>query len=266
MKTNSMMIPVLSIAGSDPSGGAGIQADVKTITAHRLYAETVITALTAQNTLGVYGVEDVSAEFVAQQIDAVFEDIRPEAVKIGMVSSVEIIAVIAARLRYWKSKNIVLDPVMISTSGGKLITDKAIEALKTELMPLADLITPNLAEAEVLCGHAISGEADMERAAWQLHEVYGKAILIKGGHLNDRADDVLIDKMGKIQWFSEEHIDTRNTHGTGCTLSSAIACNLAVGLDEFEAFHHAKSYVTGALKSGLDLGKGSGPLNHVWCQ
>ncbi|MGI6105696.1 MAG: bifunctional hydroxymethylpyrimidine kinase/phosphomethylpyrimidine kinase [Raoultibacter sp.] len=258
------MVPVLSIAGSDPSGGAGIQADIKTITAHRCYAETVITALTAQNTLGVYGVENISREFIAMQIDAVFDDIRPEAVKIGMVSSVPIIETIVERLRFWGARNIVLDPVMMSTSGGKLISDEAIDALKAMLIPLADVITPNLAEAEVLCGYALRTEEEMERAASQLHEISGNAVLIKGGHLSEKADDVLIDKAGTIQWFAEEHIVTNNTHGTGCTLSSAIACDLAMGLDMPAAVYRAKSYVTGALRDGLELGRGSGPLNHMW--
>lgn len=258
------MVAVLSIAGSDPSGGAGIQADIKTIAAHRLFAETAITALTAQNTLGVYGVENVTPEFVAAQIDAVFDDIRPAAVKVGMVSSVEIIEVIAARLRYWEAENIVVDPVMVSTSGGKLIGDDAIGVLIDKLIPLADLITPNLPEAEVLCGSYPGTEADVEQAAADLLALGPRAVLIKGGHSQGSADDHLRTSEGESVWFREEHIETSNTHGTGCTLSSAIACNLALGYDVATAVRKAKGYVTGALRAGLDLGKGSGPLDHMW--
>lgn len=258
------MKPVLSIAGSDPSGGAGIQADIKTIAAHRLFAETAITALTAQNTLGVYGVEDVSPDFVAAQIDAVFDDIRPAAVKVGMVSSVPIIEVIVDRLRYHQARNIVVDPVMVSTSGGRLISEEAIEALVKHLVPLADIITPNIPEAEVLCGFLPVCEEDRVRAAETLLELGPRAVLIKGGHVSDSADDLLKLSQGDTVWLRERRISTENTHGTGCTLSSAIACNLASGQDVVSAVRHAKAYVTGALRSGLDLGRGCGPLNHMW--
>lgn len=258
------MLAVLSIAGSDPSGGAGIQADIKTIAAHQLYAETVITALTAQNTLGVYGVEEVSPAFVVKQIDAVFDDIRPAAVKIGMVSSVAIIEAIAERLCYWKAENIIVDPVMVSTSGGRLISPEAIDSLKTHLIPLADLITPNLPEAEVLCGCLPKGEEEREHVALQLGDLNAGAVLIKGGHEQSAANDVLVTKDKDIVWFREEHIKTKNTHGTGCTLSSAIACNLALGLDMVRSVQKAKDYVTGALRDGMNLGRGNGPLNHAW--
>lgn len=255
---------VVSIAGSDPSGGAGIQADIKTIAAHRLFGETAITALTAQNTLGVYGVEDVSSAFVAAQIDAIFDDIRPAAVKIGMVSSVAIIEVIAERLIHWQAENIVVDPVMVSTSGGKLISDEAVAALKKTLIPIASVITPNIPEAEVLCGFSITTEEDMERATAILAKSTQGAVLVKGGHTQEGANDLLVTSDGAATWFYGERIATENTHGTGCTLSSAIACNLATGLTMPQAVRKAKDYVTGALQSGLDLGKGSGPLDHMW--
>lgn len=258
------MKAVLSIAGSDTSGGAGIQADIKTISAHGLFAETVITALTAQNTLGVTGVEEVSAAFVGQQIDAVFDDIVPDAVKIGMVSSREIIEVIAEKLTTRKARNIVVDPVMVSTSGSQLINDEAIGALKERLIPLADVVTPNLPEAEVLCGYQISNKAEMEQAARDLSRLCRGTVLVKGGHMNDRADDVFVGSDGEVHWLSGEHIETKNTHGTGCTLSSAIACNLALGKPIYEALAQAKAYVSGAIKENPNLGKGNGPLNHLW--
>lgn len=258
------MLSVLSIAGSDPSGGAGIQADIKTITAHKMFAETVITALTAQNTLGVYGVQEVTPDFVAAQIDAVFSDIRPAAVKVGMVSSVAIIEVIADRLKHWKTENIVVDPVMVATSGGKLISSEAVDALIAKLIPMAKVITPNLPEVEVLCGVYPRSEADIERTAIDLMDFGSATVLIKGGHAEGSANDYLRTREGEGFWFREEHIRTANTHGTGCTLSSAIACNLSQGLDVPTAVQKAKGYVTGALRDGLNLGKGNGPLNHMW--
>lgn len=257
------MKAVLSIAGSDPSGGAGIQADLKTIAAHRLFGETAITALTAQNTLGVYGVEDADPNFVAAQIDAVFDDIYPSAVKIGMVSSVAIIKVIADRLTHWDAKNIVVDPVMVATSGGKLISDEAIDALMEYLIPLADIITPNLPEAEVLCGRTLTTEDDMASAALELASRTKCAALVKGGHIGEAANDVLAQEKD-IVWLREERIGIASTHGTGCTLSSALACNLAQDLDVEASARKAKSYVTGALRSGLSIGKGSMVLDHMW--
>lgn len=257
------MKAVLSIAGSDSSGGAGIQADIKTIAAHGLFAETAITALTAQNTTGVTGVFEVDPAFVVAQIDAVFEDIRPDAVKIGMVASSGIIAAIADALERQGAQNVVLDPVMVATSGARLIDEDAVEALRTRLLPLATVATPNMPEAQVLCGMAVDGDATMERAARMLAE--GKqAVLVKGGHRSDAADDVLVEADGSVTWMRGPRIDTKNTHGTGCTLSSAIACGLAEGLDVVASVRRARAYVRGALAAGLDLGRGSGPLDHMW--
>lgn len=258
------MKAVLSIAGSDSSGGAGIQADIKTIAAHRLFAETAITALTAQNTLGVSGVSEVDPSFVAAQIDAVFEDIRPDAVKVGMVSSPAIIEAIAERLRAWDARNVVVDPVMVATSGARLIDEGAVAALRAHLLPMADVITPNIPEAEVLCGFSLESEGDRQHAARQLLALCGGAVLVKGGHGDGAADDVLALQDGTLRWFRHAAIDTKNTHGTGCTLSSAIACGLACGLPVGESVSRAKAYVTGALAAGLELGKGCGPLDHMW--
>ena len=254
---------VVSIAGSDSSGGAGIQADLKTIEALGLFAQTAITALTAQNTLGVSGVLDVPSEFVVQQIDAVFDDIRPGAVKIGMVSSALNVVAIAESLRAHAAENIVVDPVMVSTSGSRLISDGASEALIGRLFPLASVITPNIPEAEVLWGRGIATKRDMEAAAGELSERFGVAVLVKGGHGISDADDVLAER-GLTCWLPGERIENSNTHGTGCTLSSAIACGLAKGFTVFEACEYAKRYISGALAAQLDLGKGSGPLDHMW--
>ncbi|HAX72324.1 MAG TPA: bifunctional hydroxymethylpyrimidine kinase/phosphomethylpyrimidine kinase [Firmicutes bacterium] len=255
------MKKVLSIAGSDCSGGAGIQADLKTMTAHGVYGMSVITALTAQNTTGVYGVLEVEPEFVGQQLECVMNDIYPDAVKIGMVSSAKIIEEIANQLKRYDVKNIVLDPVMVSTSGSRLLSDDAMEALTQTLMPLATLITPNIHEAECLCGFSIANKADMVAAAKEISKQYKGQILIKGGHLEDCADDLLYQK-GEEIWFSAARIHNPNTHGTGCTLSSAIACQLALGLRVDAAVSEAKSYISQALAAQLDLGKGSGPINH----
>jgi hydroxymethylpyrimidine/phosphomethylpyrimidine kinase len=254
---------VLTIAGSDCSGGAGIQADIKTITTHGMFAMSVITALTAQNTTGVYGVLESTPEFVAQQMDAVFADIFPDAVKIGMVSNKEIIRVIAEKLLQYKAVNIVLDPVMVSTSGSRLLKDDAMEMLMTKLMPLAAIITPNIPEAECLCGFTIETRDDMEKAAIKISGWYGGNILIKGGHLKDYSDDLLYSD-GQCHWYAQEKINNPNTHGTGCTLSSAIACNLAFGRSMKDSITHSKHYITGALMANLNLGAGSGPLNHCW--
>lgn len=257
------MKKVLTIAGSDCSGGAGIQADIKTITVHGMYAMSAVTALTAQNTTGVYGISDVEPEFVLRQLDCVFQDIRPDAVKIGMVSSGEIIRAIAEKLRDYKAENIVLDPVMVATSGSRLMSHGAMDALTGLLFPLAAVVTPNIPEAESLSGVLISSGADMERAAARIAGLTPGAVLIKGGHLTSSADDLLyLD--GKAFWLKGPRVENTNTHGTGCTLSSAIACGLARGLTVPESVAEAKSYVTGALKAGLDLGKGSGPLMHTW--
>lgn len=258
------MKKVLTIAGSDCSGGAGIQADIKTITVHKMYAMSVITALTAQNTTGVYGILDAGADFVSSQMDCVFNDIRPDAVKIGMVSSAEIIHAIALKLREHGAGNIVADPVMVATSGSRLLNEDASNALITELLPLADVITPNLPEAEVLCGFEIKDEAGMERAALMLSDKLSTAVLIKGGHLTGSADDLLVDSEGSL-WLRAPRVNNPNNHGTGCTLSSAIACGLAGGMSVRDSVRAAKEYITGALEAGLNLGSGSGPLNHVYC-
>ncbi len=257
------MKKVLTIAGSDCSGGAGIQADLKTITVHKMYGMSVITALTAQNTTGVYGIEEVSKEFVCNQIDCIFKDIEPDSIKIGMVSNSEIIEVIAERLSYYNAKNIVLDPVMVSTSGSKLICDEAINVLTNKLMPLAKVITPNIKEAEVLCGFKVENQEDMIKAAKEIAKDLNVAVLVKGGHLSEDAIDILYEH-GKITYFKSERIDNPNTHGTGCTLSSAIACNLAEGKNLEESIKNAKEYLTGAIKAKLDLGKGRGPLEHTY--
>ena len=258
------MKKVLTIAGSDCSGGAGIQADIKTITAHKAYAMSVITALTAQNTTGVYGISEVSPQFVAQQLDCIFSDIRPDAVKIGMVSNAEIISTIADKLLEFKAKNIVVDPVMVSTSGSRLLSDEAMEALITRLLPLGHIITPNIPEAQALCGFELKTEDDMVLAAKKISEHTGGAVLIKGGHMENSANDFL--HLGSMTfWLRSSKIDNPNSHGTGCTLSSAIACGLAQGKSLEKSVADAKSYIIGALRAGLDLGKGRGPLDHSFC-
>ena len=255
------MKKVLTIAGSDCSGGAGIQADIKTITAHKMYAMSAVTALTAQNTTGVYGIVAVTPEFLAQQLDCIFTDIVPDAVKIGMVSSAPLIHIIAEKLREYRAENIVVDPVMVSTSGSRLLADDAVSALTGELLPLGTVITPNIPEAAVLSGINIQAPEEMALAARKI--VTGPAVLVKGGHLRDSADDLLYAD-GKEIWFRAARVNNRNTHGTGCTLSSAIACGLAAGLDPVQSVKQAKGYVYGALQAGLDLGKGDGPLNHCY--
>ncbi len=251
----------LAIAGSDSSGGAGIQADIKTMTMNGVYAMSVITALTAQNTLGVRGICETAPEFLKEQIDAVFEDIFPDSVKIGMVSSKELVDVIAKRLNFYNAKNIVIDPVMVATSGGVLMKSDAIEALTKKLFPIATLVTPNIPEAEVLSGMKIKCREDMIKSAKYINETYGCNVLLKGGHSEDDANDLLCER-GNIIWFESKRIDNPNTHGTGCTLSSAIASNLARGFSVGESVERAKGYISEALAYGLDLGKGSGPLMH----
>ncbi len=251
----------LTIAGSDCSGGAGIQADIKTMMANGVYAMSVVTALTAQNTTGVSSVMEVTPEFLSEQLDSVFRDIFPDAVKIGMVSSAELIEVIAEKLREYGAKNIVLDPVMAAASGSRLLREDAADILTTRLFPLADVITPNIPEAEQIAGCRIVTMQEMERTAEEIGLTYHTSVLIKGGHGVKDADDLLYHDGEKI-WFYGERIDTRNTHGTGCTLSSAIAANLAKGYDLPESIRMAKEYLTGALSAGLDLGTGSGPVDH----
>lgn len=256
---------VLSIAGSDSSGGAGIQADIKTIEALGLFAQTAVTALTAQNTTGVAGVFESTPEFVRAQMDAVFADIRPDAVKIGMVSSGDLVRAIASGLRSHGAKNVVVDPVMVATSGSALMGEGVKDVLVSELFPLARVVTPNIPEAEALSGVSISSKADMERAAQAISATTPGAVLVKGGHDVDatRADDLLYAE-GNCMWIPGVRIETSNTHGTGCTLSSAIACGLAEGYDVEDAVVRAKHYVAGALDAGLDMGQGCGPLDHLW--
>ena len=254
------MKTALSIAGSDTSGGAGIQADLKTMTMNGVFAMSAITALTAQNTTGVQGIFEVTPEFLGMQIDSVFTDIRPDAVKIGMVSSVNLISVIAERLTAYHAENIVVDPVMVATSGAKLISEDAVSALKEKLLPLATVVTPNIPEAEVLADMKITSPADMVTAAEIISKAYHCAVLCKGGHSMNDANDLLYDEKG-AHWFRGKRIDI---HGTGCTLSSAIAANLAKGNDLETAVERAKEYISGALAAMLDLGAGSGPMNHAF--
>lgn len=256
-----IMKKVLTIAGSDCSGGAGIQADLKTMISNGVYGMSAITALTAQNTTGVFDILDVNPEFVKAQIDAVFNDIEPDAVKIGMVSNPEIIKVIADDLRLYNAKNIVLDPVMVATSGAKLISDEAIDTLVNELIPLATLITPNIPEACCLADASINNEEDMIHVAKMIGDKFNCAVLLKGGHSINDANDLLYAG-GEYQWFNGKRIDNPNTHGTGCTLSSAIASNLAKGYNLKDAVCGAKKYISLALADMLDLGSGSGPMNH----
>ena len=255
------MRTAVTIAGSDSSGGAGIQADIKTMMANGVYAMSAITALTAQNTTGVTSILNATPEFLGDELDAIFTDIYPDAVKIGMVSESGLIKTIAAKLRQYGAKKIVVDPVMVATSGARLISEEAVDTLKNELFPLADVLTPNIPEAEVLTGRTITGTEEMIEAAKEISETYHCAVLCKGGHhVNDANDLFYAD--GTYRWFNGKRINNPNTHGTGCTLSSAIAANLAKGYDLETAVKRAKEYISGALAAMLDLGKGSGPMDH----
>ena len=277
------MNTVLTIAGSDSGGGAGIQADIKTMSAHGIYAMSAITALTAQNTMGVTDIMEVTPEFLGKELDAIFTDIYPDAVKLGMLSDVHLMQVTTAKLREYKAKHVVIDPVMVATSGSRLMKEDAIQFMKDELFPLAEIITPNIPEAECLTKMTISGEQDMVDAGIALYlqvkerkqylsgepvntDIFNEqetAILVKGGHRINDANDILVIK-DRVITIRAERIDNVNTHGTGCTLSSAIACNLAMEKTIEEAVRSAKEYLTGAIRSGLNLGKGPGPLNHMW--
>ena len=257
------MKTALTIAGSDCSGGAGIQADLKTMTLNGVYAMSAITALTAQNTTGVRAIQESTPDFLKQQIDAVFEDIYPDAVKIGMVASSELIRVIADRLKYYDAKNVVIDPVMVASAGSSLMKQNAVQTLITELLPISTLVTPNIPEAQVLSGMSIQYKEDMIAAAKQIGDSYHCAVLLKGGHSINDANDLLYAD-GELRWFDGKRIDNPNTHGTGCTLSSAIASNLAKGFTLTESIRRAKDYISGALAAMLDLGKGSGPMNHAF--
>ena len=255
------MKTALTIAGSDCSGGAGIQADIKTMTMNGVYAMSAITALTAQNTTGVRSIQEVTPDFLIEQLDAVFEDIVPAAVKIGMVSSKELICVIADRLQYYRAKNIVVDPVMVATAGSSLIKTDAVQTLASQLLPLSTVVTPNIPEAEVLSGLTIHSQEDMEKAAKQIGDTHGCAVLLKGGHSINDANDLLYTD-DSLRWFEGKRINNPNTHGTGCTLSSAIAANLAKGYSLAESVQRSKNYISGALAAMLDLGKGGGPMMH----
>lgn len=254
---------LLTIAGSDSCGGAGIQADLKTFSAHGVYGMSVITAVTAQNTQGVLAVQDISAELIGKQIEAIFDDIRVDGLKIGMVSQIETINAIAEGLRFYKPSNIVLDPVMVSKSGYHLLQPEAKEALASSLLPLATVVTPNIPEAEVITGRRIDGIEDMEKAARMIFEMGSQNVLIKGGHLDDEATDILFDGTNII-CLKSRRVDTKNTHGTGCTLSAAIASNLAKGYSIGEAVARAKEYITVAIENSLSIGKGVGPTNHFY--
>ena len=257
------MKTALTIAGSDCSGGAGIQADLKTMTMNGVYAMSAITALTAQNTTGVRAIQESTPEFLKQQLDAVFEDIFPDAVKIGMAASSELICVIADRLRYYDAKNVVVDPVMVATSGSSLLKDNAVQTLITELLPISTLVTPNIPEAQVLSGKTIESKEDMLSTVKFIGDTYGCAVLLKGGHSINNANDLLYAN-SELVWFEGKRIDNPNTHGTGCTLSSAIASNLAKGFTLAESVQRAKDYISGALSAQLDLGQGLGPMNHAF--
>lgn len=262
-KKGNIMKTALTVAGSDSSGGAGIQADIKTMTVNGVYAMSAVTALTAQNTLGVRSIMETTPEFLKDQLDAVFEDIFPDAVKIGMVASAELISVIAERLAYYKAERIVLDPVMVATSGSSLMRNDAVDALLKKLVPLSDVVTPNIPEAEILSGMSIQTERDMETAARLIGDTCGSAVLLKGGHSVNDANDLLYSG-GEYRWFCGKRIDNPNTHGTGCTLSSAIAANLAKGYTLEDSVQRAKDYISGALSAMLDLGQGSGPMDHAF--
>ena len=257
------MKTALTIAGSDCSGGAGIQADLKTMTMNGVYAMSAITALTAQNTTGVRAIQESTPDFLKQQLDAIFEDIYPDAVKIGMVASSELIHVIADRLRHYEAINIVVDPVMVATSGSALMKNDAVQTLIEELLPISTLVTPNIPEAQVLSGLSIETKEDMIIAAKHIGDNYHCAVLLKGGHSINDANDLLYAN-GELHWFEGKRINNPNTHGTGCTLSSAIASNLAKGYTLSESVQRAKDYISGALAAMLDLGKGSGPMNHAF--
>jgi len=263
------MKKVLSIAGSDSCGGAGIQADLKSFSANGVYGMSVITAITAQNTMGVFAVQDLEVEIIKAQIDAIFTDIVVDAVKIGMVSSISTIEAISEKLELYKPKNIVLDPVMISKSGFSLLRPESKTALIKKLIPLASLITPNVPEAEEILHEVdsaittIETVEDMERAAKEIWKLGCENVLLKGGHMQGDAIDVFYDGV-EIIHFTSDRIHTKNTHGTGCTLSSAIAANLALGFSMKDAIKNSKQYITTAIKHSLDIGHGVGPTNHFY--
>ncbi len=257
------MKTALTIAGSDSSGGAGIQADLKTMTMNGVYAMSAITALTAQNTTGVKSIVEVTPDFLGAQMDMVFTDIRPDAVKIGMVANSELIKMIVDRLTFYKAENIVVDPVMVATSGADLMRSEAVITMKEHLLPIATIVTPNIPEAAVLTGMKIENKDDMVTAAIHIHQTCGCSVLLKGGHSIHDANDLLCQN-GDVKWFYSKRIHNPNTHGTGCTLSSAIASNLAKGFDLDTSVQRAKNYISSALEAMLNLGQGAGPMNHAF--
>jgi hydroxymethylpyrimidine/phosphomethylpyrimidine kinase len=262
-KEERMMKKVLTIAGSDSSGGAGIQADLKTFSAHGIFGMSVITAVTAQNTQGVFAVQDIDPEVIVKQIEAIFDDIEVDGVKIGMVSQVPTIEVIVEQVQRYGAKNIVVDPVMVSKSGYHLLNQDAERILIEKLLPLADLVTPNIPEAEVITNRSIRTLKEMEEAALMIHQMGARNVLLKGGHLEDSSTDILYNGE-EYTYFSAPRIQTKNTHGTGCTLSSAITSNLALGYDIVQAVKAAKEYITIAIQHSLAIGKGVGPTHHFY--
>jgi hydroxymethylpyrimidine/phosphomethylpyrimidine kinase len=259
--TNKAIKIVLTIAGSDSGGGAGIQADLKTFAALGVYGTSAVTAVTAQNTLGVFGIQDMSPDFVGAQIDATISDIGADAVKVGMLANADIIELVANKLNEYKIKSVVVDPVMVAKGGDKLLRDDAVDSLRKMLIPLCTVLTPNIAEASVLVGHEVKNVEDAKLAARAIVDMGARAVVVKGGHLEGDAIDVLFD--GKsFSELSVARVQTRNTHGTGCTFSSAIAAGLAKGLGVEESVVMAKNYVTRAIEGSLNIGGGHGPLNH----
>ena len=253
----------LTIAGSDSIGGAGIQADIKTMTALGVYGMTAIAALTAQNTTGVKSIIEVTKEFLGEQLDMIINDIFPDAVKTGCISSPILIKEVVDKIKQYKLKNIVVDPVIYSKSGVKLIKDEAVAIMKKELLPLSDLITPNILELEILSDTKIKGIDDMISASKKIFEEFGCAVLCKGGHGINDGEDLLYNKNG-VKWYKTKKIETNNLHGTGCTLSSAIASFLALGFSLEESISKAKEYLTKCLEYAVKLGKGFGPVNHCY--
>lgn len=257
------MKKVLSIAGSDCSGGAGIQADLKTFSAHGVFGMTVITSVVAENTCRVIEYQDVRPDIIAKQIDAVFEDIPPDAVKVGMLPNRDAMRIVADRLREWQAKNVVIDPVMYAKNGCELMDSGAIDALIANVIPLADVLTPNVPEAERICGMRIQSRDDMIEAAHSIHNIGCGSVIIKGGHSDGDAADILFDG-NEVYCFTSPRINTKNTHGTGCTFSSAIAANLAKEYSVNESVGLAKDYITAAIEHSLEIGQGHGPTNHFY--
>lgn len=262
-RSEKILKKVLTIAGSDCSGGAGIQADLKTFSAHGLYGMSVIVSVVAENTSRVIDIQDISTDMIQKQIDAVFEDIEVDAIKIGMLSGRDCMQAVCEGLEKYRPKNIVIDPVMLAKGGHALMQENALEFFKTRLIPFADMLTPNIPEAEAITSMKIATVEDMKEAAELIYSMGAKSVLVKGGHLMGDAEDILYDGNNFFS-FTTKRINTKNTHGTGCTFSSAIASNLALGMDCYKAVEKAKKYVTMAIEHSLDIGKGHGPTNHFY--